>query len=100
MMKIGVSALSGNRSVSNSQESNKMKKSIATTLSNSLKVKSGSGVNNMIYSIKQNRINTNSNSNKKMNNQSSQSNKSFKTLSETTSQSNIDTYKKTNIKKI
>jgi hypothetical protein len=99
-MKIGVSALSGNRSVSNSQESNKMKKSIATTLSNSLKVKSGSGVNNMIYSIKQNRINTNSNSNKKMNNQSSQSNKSFKTLSETTSQSNIDTYKKTNIKKI
>lgn len=67
MMKSGIKSISGNRSVSNSQESNHAKKSI-TTLSNSLKSKSGLSSNNMIYSIKQNRINGNSNSNKKLNN--------------------------------
>lgn len=100
MMKSGVSGLSGNRSISNSQESNKMKKSITTTLSNSLKGKASSSPNNMIYSIKQNRLNNSSNSNKKITNQSSQSNKSFKTLTETPSHPNIDTYKKTNLHKM
>ena len=71
MMKSGVSGLSGNRSISNSQESNKMKKSITTTLSNSLKGKASSSPNNMIYSIKQNRLNNSSNSNKKITNQTS-----------------------------
>jgi hypothetical protein len=98
MMKTiqGTAAL---RSASNSTEAQRLKKSTSSTFSNKIKNNQVQSVNSMIYAIKQTRTNNNSKSNKKSNSQSSQTNKSFKTLADATSQLNIDSNKKTILRK-
>jgi hypothetical protein len=96
MMKSTLQA-SGQRSTSNSQESNKMKKS-TSTYSNKIKSQENPSLNTMIYSIKKGREDT-SKSNKKNNNQSCHSNKIFKVLAEITPSTNIDSSKKPTLKK-
>jgi hypothetical protein len=97
MMKSSVQA-SGGRSTSNSQESNKMKKSLSSAFSNKLKSQDNPSLNTMIYSIKKTREN-NSKSNKKPTNQSCHSNKIFKALAEITPQTNLESSKKPTLKK-
>jgi len=77
-----------------------MKKSTTSAFSTKIKNHITASPNSMIYSIKQNRLNTNSKSNKKSNSQSSQSNKSFKALSEVISTLNSESIKKHNLRKI
>lgn len=91
-MKSSVQA-SGGRSASNSQESNKMKKSLSSAFSNKLKSQEAPTINPMIYSIKKQRENS-SKSNKKPTNQSCHSNKIFKALAEITPHNNLDSTKK------
>lgn len=98
MMKTSMQA-SGGRSTSNSQESNKMKKSLSSAFSNKIKMSEHPSMNAMIYSIKKTRENS-SKSNKKSNNQSCNSNKTFKTLADITPQTNnADSAKKFPLKK-
>ena len=97
-MKSSVHA-SGGRSASNSQESNKMKKSLSSAFSNKLKSQENPSINTMIYSIKKTREN-NSKSNKKNNNQSCHSNKIFKALADITpATNNVEPPKKSVLKK-
>jgi hypothetical protein len=86
MMK-AVSVAGGGRSASNSQEGGRMKKSVSGSFASKVKAVLPAG-NSMLYSIKQDRLNTSSKSNKKSH--SNNSNKSFKALADSTTHLNID----------
>ena len=94
-----IQGTAASRSTSNSTESNRLKKSTSSTFSSKIKSNQVQSVNSMIYAMKQNRDNNDSKSNKKLNSQSSYNSKSFKTLSDSTSQINVDPNKKTILKK-
>ena len=95
--------ISSLRSTSNSTQSLKLKKSNSSQFANKMK----SSINNMTNStnyidssLKHNRVNTSSKSNKKNVLQNNHSNKSFKTLNETHSQSRLENNKRTIAKKV
>jgi len=91
-MKTLTSSLGAVRSTSTSQDKSKLKKSGSSTNHPKNKAETQPD-NNMIYSLKQNRVKTNSHSNKKTN-LSCNSNKSLKTLAESTTHLNMDNNKK------
>jgi hypothetical protein len=94
MMKTPTPA-AGLRSTSNSTEASRLKKSSSSGFANKVKPALSTTTTAMNYSIKQTRVNTNSKSNKKANLQSSNSNKSFKALADTSCHTTLESNKKT-----